>query len=788
MSVISGSRGVAIWVLALVALSINTAITIYNVLELIQNAEQVNHTNKVLLQVRAVLSDVKDAEMGQRGYLLTGDRNYLEPYDQGVVQIDSRIADLRNLIRDSPEQMVALDSIEPDIADKFSELAFSVRMGQLLGVEFGRLLVLSDLGRVRMQTIRDKISTMVERENNLLAERTALTNTKLRTTIWTTAIGGILTLAMTGFAFVSIRRELLYRRQTEEQLRFSTIELKHQMEERAVLQRQTAEFHTLLDNYYENTPIGLAFFDEELRIIRINHQLAEAHDGVTSSLVGNRLDEIADSFLKTAVSDLRHVIATREQVIDRLLHQPGIAGAEGRTWQASLFPILSPDRALLGVGMIAADISLRLRNERELRVSQGRFRSLAESMPQIVWVARSDGAVEYFNQRWSDYTGQTFEASIGSGWLAAVHPEDTERAQQCWGDSVHTGLPYEIEYRFRGRDDQYRWFLGRGLPQRNEEGRIVNWFGTCTDMHERKTRAEAMEELVQDRTRALTESNAALIDEIEVRRIAEKNERTAAEELRRSNQELEQFAYVASHDLQEPLRKIQAFGDRLAQKFTGQLGEQGGEYLDRITKSASRMRTLINDLLTFSRVATRMTPFEDVDLNLLVRDVQIDLEERLSQTQGRIECRTLPVIQADASQMRQLFLNLLANALKFARPGVPPIITVQGKPFIETPVDGPERDMCRIDVSDNGIGFDPQYAERIFQIFQRLHGRNEYEGTGIGLAICRKIVERHAGRITAIGKPGEGATFRIELPSRGIAPGDSHVGFDGTVLPQDPAE
>ncbi|MBV9580246.1 MAG: CHASE3 domain-containing protein [Chloroflexi bacterium] len=227
-------------------------------------------------------------------------------------------------------------------------------------------------------------------------------------------------------------------------------------------------------------------------------------------------------------------------------------------------------------------------------------------------------------------------------------------------------------------------------------------------------------------------------------------------ELERSNRELQDFASVASHDLQEPLRKVRAFGDRLSAKYGPELTDQGRDYLARMQDAAARMQALINDLLTFSRVATRAQPFVPVDLDKLVNDVASDLEVRIQQSEATLDIQPLPTIDADPLQMRQLFQNLISNALKFQRPDSPPLVRV----YVE---DVDESDV-RVCVQDNGIGFDEKYLDRIFTIFQRLHGRVEYEGTGVGLAVCRKIVERHAGTITARSAPGEGATFIVTLP------------------------
>jgi len=242
-----------------------------------------------------------------------------------------------------------------------------------------------------------------------------------------------------------------------------------------------------------------------------------------------------------------------------------------------------------------------------------------------------------------------------------------------------------------------------------------------------------------------------------------------AKKLERSNKELQEFASVASHDLQEPLRKIQAFSDRLRNRCAAALDDQGCEYLDRIQNAAARMQTLINDLLTYARVASKAQPFVTTDLVSITREVVSDLEARIEQVNGRVVVGELPKLEADPLQVRQLMQNLIGNSLKYNRPDVPPVVSIYSHHLIEGPsktqsaASGP---YCQILVEDNGIGFDEIYSEKIFAIFQRLHGRTEYEGTGVGLAVCRKIVERHGGTITARSTLGQGSTFTVTLPLR----------------------
>ena len=235
------------------------------------------------------------------------------------------------------------------------------------------------------------------------------------------------------------------------------------------------------------------------------------------------------------------------------------------------------------------------------------------------------------------------------------------------------------------------------------------------------------------------------------------------QKLEHSNRELADFAYVASHDLQEPLRKIEAFGERLANKYTSVLPDEGKMFIDRMQDAAGRMRKLINDLLSYSRVTTDAKPFQKTSLSKILSGVMSDLQIRIEETHARIEADELPVIECEPMQMRQLLQNLIGNALKFRKADVAPIIKVGGK-VITNDTDPAFAPHLLLTIEDNGIGFENQFRDQIFTIFQRLHSRNDYEGTGIGLATVRKIVERHGGTIVADGQPGIGSKFTVTLP------------------------
>jgi PAS domain S-box-containing protein len=295
----------------------------------------------------------------------------------------------------------------------------------------------------------------------------------------------------------------------------------------------------------------------------------------------------------------------------------------------------------------------------------------------------------------------------------------------------------------RGDQSSKRWGAASKVIWRDAQGNVLGTVGITRDIHQSKTAQEALAK-------------------------SEEKLRQFTLQLERSNRELQDFAYVASHDLQEPLRKIVVFGERLKEKCSEALSTDGKDYLERMQKAAARMQVLITDLLSFSRVTTKAQPFVQLNLADVAKDVVSDLEGRIEMVKGRVELGMLPVLEAEPLQMRQLLQNLIGNALKFRRPEEPPVVKVDARIFSGkrpgSAKDAPEEALCELSVSDNGIGFDEKYVDRIFNVFQRLHTRNEYEGTGMGLAIARKIALYHGGDITAKSKVGQGSTFIITLP------------------------
>ncbi|MFD1140243.1 PAS domain-containing protein [Larkinella insperata] len=398
----------------------------------------------------------------------------------------------------------------------------------------------------------------------------------------------------------------------------------------------------------------------------------------------------------------------------------------------------------LAVGAVMRDLRPENTTKKALEESREQFRLLADFMPQFVWAAQPSGALNYFNQSVYNFSGLSAEDVQRHNWLRLVHPDERQATVDAWMNSVKTGESFVFQHRFRRNDGEYRWQLSRAVPMKNSEGVIQWWIGTSTDIDDQKKVADELEQMVQQRTLELHSSNQELI---------------------KTNHELEQFAYIASHDLQEPLRKIQSFSELLHLNLTDR--EMSGQYLNKISTSAQRMGELIKSVLNYSRLSNTAERFVETDLNQILAGVESDFELMIEQKGAVIRRSNLPVVEGIPMHLSQLFSNLIGNSLKFS--ATEPVIEITSQSLSAEEVaqiQGLRMDLpyVYIRVKDNGIGFEQEYAERVFTIFQRLNHTKSYSGTGIGLALCRKIVENHSGKITAESELGNGAAFHIYLP------------------------
>ena len=534
------------------------------------------------------------------------------------------------------------------------------------------------------------------------------------------------------------------------------------------------------------------------------------------------------------------------------------------------------------------DITEEKNYQQEIEESEKRFRSLTESLPQLIWEADEKGNSLFASVKWIEYTG--IHPKNDEDWKSLIHPDDYEENIRIWNHSAKTGEAYRHDLRIKNKNDGYRWHTGVGEPVLDKNNEIIKWVGAFTDIQNEKAFTHELEQQVSARTKELIQINETLrkseeryhlmVEEVqdyailylnhegivenwnvgaqkikgykaeeiigrhfasfyteedrkinlpqkllqlarekgkavqqgwrvrkdkslfwasvvitavhnkqndvigfskvthdltEKKRADDKLKLNALEleqkniELEQINKELQSFTYISSHDLQEPLRKIQTFASLIVDKELNNLSENGKDKFQRIQSAAQRMQTLINDLLSYSRTNVQERIFEKTDLSEIINAVREDLKEELEQKNGVIENNESQEVNIIPFQFRQLIYNLASNSIKFAKQDSPPHIKIisktgKGKLF-KNDLLSPEKNYCHISISDNGIGFDQQYNKKIFDVFQRLHGRELYNGTGIGLAIVKKIVENHNGFISANGEVDKGATFDIYIPA-----------------------
>jgi PAS domain S-box-containing protein len=584
---------------------------------------------------------------------------------------------------------------------------------------------------------------------------------------------------------------------------------------------------------------------------------------------------------------------------------------EGYQWfLVRALPIRNDSGQIIKWFGTCTDIDEVKRIEQTLRESEERFRVVVNSAPVMVWMSDTQKRFTFFNKRWLEFTGRNMAHELWDGWKEGILPADLTTSLAIFEDAFEARRDFEIEFRLKRHDGQYRWIVCHGIPRFGYDGAFLGYIGSSIDIHERKTIRLELEKRVIERTQELSDNNKALeattrelkvinqqlelrneelrqseerylrmTNEVEdyaiillskeglienwnkgaekikgytaeeivgkhfrlfythaeqqsglaerlieeasrkgsatyegwrvrkdgstfwgytvitalhddkndiigfskvtrdltERKMAEDRLKMYAEqleqknrELERSNSELSSFSYVASHDLQEPLRKIQAFGNLIQARDVANLSDTSKDYFNRMVKAAVRMQNLIDSLLEFSRTTTARKNFEPTDLNELLDEVKKELAHRIEEKRAEIKSSHLPTLNIIPFQFRQLLSNLISNSLKYSKSAITPVIEIKATHVKARELNEkgalPGKDYFRFSVADNGIGFEQEYADKIFELFQRLHGRNEYSGSGIGLAICKKIVENHFGFMRAESLPDRGATFYFFIP------------------------
>jgi two-component system sensor kinase FixL len=495
---------------------------------------------------------------------------------------------------------------------------------------------------------------------------------------------------------------------------------------------------TLLESIFAGTHFLLAYMDRDFHFLKVNRSYAEAAGRTPAFFEGKNHFDLYPHKDNEAV--FRRVVKTGEPHIvqEKPFEYPDRPDLGVTYWDWSLHPVKDDKGEVTGVILGLVDVTERRQAREALDQSREIYRkTLEKSLDGFTRVDMNNRFIEV-NPAFEEMVGYSLE-ELRRMTVQDITPEPFREKEAGMMETLlktgHTPL-YEKEYLRKDGSRvpaELRVYLSS-----DDEGHPREMWAFVSDITERKQQEAKSIQYLQS--------------------------------LERSNRELEEFAYVASHDLQEPLRKIQMFGDRIWEKYADRLDERGLDYLERMVSASTRMRSLIRALLEYSRVSTHTRPFERVDMNQAFQEALSNLEFRIREAGGTVETGDLPPLAADYSQMVQLMQNLVANALKFHRPDVPPIVKVTAREVQEKrkPVKkkGPRKTRIQICIQDNGIGFDDGHRDKIFLPFQRLHGRVSFEGVGMGLAICRKIVERHGGSIEAESEEGKGSTFIVTLPAQ----------------------
>jgi PAS domain S-box-containing protein len=558
----------------------------------------------------------------------------------------------------------------------------------------------------------------------------------------------------------------------------TAVEITDQVKARQQLEASEAKLRSII----ATAPAAMGLFVGRDLIVELPNQTFIDIVGKGSDIVGKPLRDVMPELDNQPFLQILDDVYTSGKMYQSFGTQVDIVQHGVMThnfYNITYSPLFDEQGNVYAILDIAIDVTGEVKARQQIADTEKSLRGAVELAELATWSMNIKTGDFQYSDRFVDWLGLTENVQPPSDVYNALPDEYRQQVIEQIDAVIQPGSSgfYENEHPIINQMTGRRRIIhAQAQVFYDVDGNPSTLTGTAQDVTEQREIQLALERLVQERTEELETINEEMVTTNE--EVAAANEELAAinEELEeanqlliRSNDNLQQFAYVASHDLQEPLRKVQQFGDLLKNRYADQLGD-GVDYLERMQSAASRMSALIRDLLTFSRISNSQNSVMLVGLNQVVGGVLSDLDLRLQETGAVVQVDSLPIVQGDPSQLGQLFQNLLSNALKFQRPNNVPEIRVSAQRIKGTDLPAgvrPTRASLayhRIDVVDNGIGFDEKYVDRIFQVFQRLHGKNEFVGTGIGLAICEKVATNHGGAITASSQPGQGATFSLFLP------------------------
>ena len=712
------------------------------IMELNAASNQVNHTNQVNLKLNEVLVNIVNAETGQRGYLLTLDSTFLEPYTGSEEKVHRNIAELDSLVSDNIQQKKNLQILSILIVERFNTLNKNLNIFSKGHIAIGSLQSKLDNGKMMMDKIRKEIATMMSHENKLLQIREEKKEHTLFITPFYYLLLTLIALIIVSLAYFRLRNEM--------QLRFKAQDNEARLQ---LLQQATKESEIHFKNIADTVPVLIWLSGPDKLFYYFNRGWLQFTGRKMEQETGNGWAQgIYPDDLEKCISTYIFSFDNRKEFYMeyRLMRHDG----EYRWISDRGTPRFTTDGTFLGYAggcmdiheqknfaqelekkVVERTIELKQLND-HLQIKNNLFENAEESMQagSYSWNLHT-GILEYSDNffRLLGYEPQEFVPSYET-FLKFIHPDDKEQVIKDGKETFEQEKVVEHVYRIITKEGGIKYFRSSG----NFVGEDKNKFLVGS---------------VQDVTK-----DALLNQELTKINL----------ELKHNNAELESFTYIASHDLQEPLRKIQSFSKLILSKEAGVLSDVGKDHFSRIISAARRMQHLMDALLNYSSSNALDSQLISTDLNLVIDEVSYNLNEIIEEKKAIIEKNNLPVVNVVPVQIYQLFSNIISNALKYCQQEKHPVIKITASIVAaeDIKIDAPEKKgkYWKISIADNGIGFEQQYENKIFELFQRLHGRNEYEGTGIGLAICKKIVHNHNGFITATGQAGIGAEFTIYLP------------------------
>lgn len=718
-------------VMVLVAVSL---MTYRNLSNYIKEVNFTRHSRDVFRALEQTLSTIKDAEIGHRGFLLTRDTFYLAPYYLSINTIPSQMRTLDSLVQDNKVMARQVDTLKSLINEQYSIInrSFPLIDNDPLPMD-GPEKDLILQGRRNMDEIRTIIRRISDEEGRIFGARSSKETDFRNVAPIALLLYTLVALAGVSLLFSKVIDALDKQRVAESRLNENILTLKREVGIREFIQKTLRRvLDTSLDGIMAFKAIRNNNTNEidDFELSLSNANASRLTGKTERELIGKHLLEIFPNANDDGVFAIyKEVVQTgkpaqfersfRSNSVDEWYNITAVKLEDGFVVTFTDITYQKQQRLIL------EERGLLLR-EAEALANMGSWK-WDETNQVMVW---SDGLYKILEKTPDDF------APSWMSFFDQVYPEDKPLVEKFLREIRDNRKGASIEYRIKSQDT----FKYLSLSSKPPSAAVSEFdlLGTVIDITDRKMYETQLEQ------------NTA--------------------ELKRSNEDLEQFAYVASHDLQEPLRKIRAFGDRLINRYKSQLDGQGEDYIKRMQSASTRMQTLIEDLLAFSRVSRSNEVFQSLDMDQILSEIKDDLDIQIKTESAQLKIGKLPPIMGEKTQIKRLFQNLINNAIKFHKPNEPPVVEVTGTKITphqirrEFGVMLSEASYVWISIKDNGIGFDERFTEKIFNIFQRLHGRTEYEGTGIGLAICRKIVVNHRGFITARSKENIGSEFIVILP------------------------